>query len=114
MNLNCKEEYHAFINQIDELINTVENRQNQTFTVFCDIFGQLDNFIKFKQAYFNFLKTTFKIILSKLNDEQLLINIWSKKGFVHESLLREHQQRRLLKAILKKVKTITKDSLRSK
>lgn len=115
MCLNCQEDYSTFINQLDELINTVENKENQTFNSFCEKFGHLDNFISFKQAYNNFLKSnTNKELLNNLYDEQFFVNFWLKKGFVHESLLREHQQRRLLKAILKRVNATTKELLKNK
>ncbi len=115
MSLNSQEDHSTFIDQLDELINTVENKENHTFNSFCEKFGHLDNFISFKQAYINFLKsTTSKELLNKLYDEQFFVNFWLKKGFVHESLLREHQQRRLLKAILKKVNAVTKELSKNK
>jgi len=112
MTLSNQEDISDFINNIENLIDSMENKENPSFETFCKNYGYFDNFVDFKKTYFNFLRTTNQELINKLNDEQTLISFWMKNGFFHESLLKQFQQRFILKSILKKVADVTIDFLR--
>jgi len=109
MTLSNQEEILDFINNIQDFIGSMENKESPSFETFCNNYGYFNNFVDFKKTYFNFLKTTNQDLINKLNNEQDLISFWLKNGFFHESLLKEFQQRFMLKSILKKVADATMD-----
>jgi len=98
------EEENDCIKNLETIIENSENKEQTHFKDFCNTYGFFDNFVSFKKAVFSFREKAIFKILSTLIDDQYLISFWLEQGFFHESLLKEFQQRYILKNILFKIR----------